>query len=153
LSVSPYIPGDIEQLGTLYDVTAADRSASESQLASMPEELLSHYARTLRLEGDPIACFGVWPLHAGVGRAWSVLTTLSLQKPKLLYSSVLRQLVRFERDEGLIRIESVVRVGHPTAHDWIQHLGFSRETLDGGMRCYGISGEAYHLYARIREEH
>jgi len=150
MSVSAYNSGDMAQLDGVLDTSWRELEASIENVEGVPEPHRSHFARTLWLEERPVACFGVWPLQAGVGRAWSILTEQAIAHPMALYRGVLRQLVAFERDEELIRVESVVKVGHPTAHEWIQHLGFERETMDCGMRCYGLEGETYHLYARVR---
>ena len=35
-------------------------------------------------------------------------------------------------------------------HRWANMLGFTNETPDRGMISYGIDGETYDLYARIK---
>lgn len=149
--VESYAAGDVEKLEGIVDVSYNELQMAVANLDSLEDGVAKHYGRTLWCDERAIACFGVWPFSTSSGRAWSILTEESLAKPKLLYSSVLRTLERFEAEDGMIRIETIVRVGHPTAHSWIRHLGFQRETKAIGMRNYGIGGEDYHLYSRIPE--
>ena len=113
------------------------------------DEVLTLFARTLEHEGRPLACFGVWPVWAGVGRAWSMISEEARRSyPKSLYKAVRANLAVVEERNRLGRIEATVRFGHPSAHGWIRHLGFNYEGL---MRNYGIGCVAdFHLYARTR---
>lgn len=111
------------------------------------DQLLSGYARTLMKDDTVLACFGVWPMWPGVGRAWSLISAAARKHPKTLYRSVKRCLETVESRDEMHRIEATVRLGHPSAHSWIRHLGFEREGL---MRNYGQFGMGdSHLYARI----
>ena len=126
-----------------------ERQEMIRMLRSAPrmEELLSSYARTLMHDDVVLACFGVWPMWPGVGRAWSLISAAARKYPKALYSSVKRCLETIEARDDMHRIEATVRSGHPSAHSWIRHLGFQREGL---MRNYGQFGIGdSHLYARI----
>ncbi len=119
-------------------------------LATTPMQgVLANYARTLIHEDKPLACFGVWPMWPGVGRAWSLISPEARKRyPKSLYKAVKQCLVTIEDRDEMRRIEATVRFGHPSAHSWIRHLGFQREGL---MRNYGQFGIGdSHLYARIR---
>lgn len=111
--------------------------------------IVSSSARTLVNESEVLACFGIWPLWPGVGRAWAMLSeTILLRYPLTLHREVSQCLGYIEERDDYHRIEAVVRVGHAAGHRWIRRLGFRREGL---MQNYGYGGTiGYHLYARIR---
>ena len=133
------------------DVDDAERHQALDMILIQPhiEEILTYYGRSLIHENRVMACFGIWPMWSGVGRAWSLISIEAGQRfPKTLYKCVLQGLRSAEKTDNLHRIEATVRFGHPTAHSWIRHLGFKREGL---MKNYGMGGIGdSHLYARTR---
>jgi len=133
------------------DLDELERQQSVEAVAQEPfaKQILAQYARSLEHGGEVMAVFGVWPLWAGVGRSWSMISEDCRRHfGKTLYKSVKGRLEYIEQRDGMHRIEAIVRVGHPTAHSWIRHLGFKREGL---MVNYGPGGIGdSHLYARTR---
>lgn len=129
-----------------------ERKQTIDMALSVPHirDLLAHYARSLLREDRVLATFGVWPVWPGVGRAWSMISPEARARhPKSLYKAVRVHLDAIELRDNLHRIEATVRYGHPSAHGWIRHLGFSR--YEGLMVNYGFGGVGdFHLYARIR---
>ena len=117
-----------------------------------PVGMLWEASRTILVKAAPIGMFGVWPMWPGVGRAWSMISPEAKSDfPCSLYKGVKRNLEIIIARDQLVRVEAVVKAGHPTAHPWIRRLGFRREGL---MRNYGIGGVGdYHLYARISWAH
>lgn len=111
-------------------------------------ELLPIYARCLKQDHRPLACFGVMPVWRGVGQAWAVLSEEILKDhPICLSRSAKMWLEHVERREKLRRIQAAVAVGHTSGQHWIQWLGFRYEGL---MLNYGLGGRGdFHLYARV----
>lgn len=113
-----------------------------------PDAMLQESARTIWRDDRVLACFGVWPMWAGVSRAWSMITEEMRESPLTLHRYVLAELADVEERQNLVRIEAVVRFGYSAGHRWIRSLGFQREGL---MKNYGIGGAPdFHLYARTR---
>ncbi len=133
--------------------TDGEREQVLNMLEGLGEDgdlILEHSARSLcDPSGEVLACFGIWPLWPGVGRAWAMLSESVLRHyPLTLHRHVRQLLPWFEEQDDYHRVEAVIREGHAAGHRWIRHLGFRREAM---MQNYGIGGTiGYHLYSRIR---
>lgn len=143
-----YSHGDLERLAHPVGIDAATIEVSSRVLSEMEATRAAHCGRTLFDRGEPIACFGVWPLTSARGAAWSVLTAEALRVPKTLFKAVKRSLDAFAAENGLSRIEAVGNAENPALDGWFRHLGFERETNDGGMRRYD-GHDTFHLWARV----
>jgi hypothetical protein len=55
-----------------------------------------------------------------------------------------------DQNNHIPRMETAVRRDFAEGHRWAQMLGFVNETLEIGMKNYGIDGATYDLYARCQ---
>lgn len=145
-------PARPDDLGSIRVEDTPELARMREAVMAMPNvgDIMDATARTLFHGEQPVACFGVWPMWEGVGRAWAYLGLDSLSSfgaIKALHRAVRGCLVEIEERDGMWRIEAVVRFGHIRGHAWMRHLGFVREAL---MRRYNEEGVDYHLYARVR---
>ncbi len=110
--------------------------------------LLHENARSMFTpEGKAIAVVGVWPMHKGVGLAWTLLSAEARSHPVALHRGTSRWLDYIEERDQYWRIQSTVDPRFPRNREWLIRLGFIYE---GRMRCYGPQREDHDLYARVR---
>lgn len=96
------------------------------------------------IDGDKIiACGGLVEMWENRGLAWMVLSDIA----KNYMLQLTRAIMRYLRVAKYRRIETAVRSNFLEGHRWADLLGFKYE---GTMRGYGISGDDYDLYARVK---
>lgn len=143
------IPAEIEDILYIHQDSPDELNQITTLISNTPdvEAIVRWSARSLVIDGQLLAVFGVWPMWPGVGRCWSMLPQESLRRyPKSIHKAVSTELANFIEREKLRRVEAIVFDGHEVGHRWIRRLGFEHEGL---MRAYAIGGEDCHLYARV----
>jgi len=100
---------------------------------------------TALLDGTPIACAGIVPLHAAHGQAWALFSDVALAHFKTIHR-VIRAVLDASRWR---RVDMHVDCQHVKARQWAERLGF---VCEGRMRCVTPDGRDCWLYARIKGE-
>jgi hypothetical protein len=104
-------------------------------------------ARTVLLDGKPVAIVGLTLLWTGVAEAWSLLSHDIQIKPVSFHKTVQTLLKEMEDIHQLFRVQATVRSDYRTGIRWLMGLGFELEAL---MKKYGPEHEDHFLYARVR---
>jgi len=100
---------------------------------------------TARMDGRVLGCAGVFIKWEGTGQAW-VMMSSELALHAVWFHRCVRRLLRHVIDANdLRRVEAVVRADSSRNCDWIETLGFIRETPQP-MKHYRPEGD-YYLYA------
>lgn len=97
---------------------------------------------TATVDGEPIACIGLFPWWRGRKYAWAYLR----QDFQCNALSLTRAVHRWLRYHGEGRIETAIDPADEKAIRWAERFGFKREGL---MRQYLATGRDMYLYARI----
>ena len=137
--LSPFKAEDIEELEAREncDIEEVKALAQIIQDGSM--------GFTARLEGKVIGCAGVFKKWEGTGQAW-VMISDKMMKHKLWFHRIVRQLLQqVAQAEPYARIEAVVKAESERNIQWIETLGFHRETPEP-MKHYRPEGD-YYLYS------
>jgi hypothetical protein len=139
ITVVPFQPGD---LTVVQGATSASRPLVTAEHARSLAALPHSY--TVLSDGQPIACGGVVEHWPGRWEAWAVLDGVGRKDFLAVHYAAKRIL------NGLTvcRIEAIVRVGYTAGIRWVRMLGFQREAAR--MKHYGVDGEDYSMYARIK---
>ena len=95
-------------------------------------------------DGKIIGAAGVQSLHAGVGRAWALLTPEVLAHRFFLHRAVRRKLPQIFRAGNFHRIEALVLRGFGPGCAWAVSLGFK---MEGIMLKYDSEKQDYYLYS------
>jgi len=99
--------------------------------------------------GYLVACAGIYPIWEGVGEAW-LLGANRLGKHKTRVAKEVRKgLHRVAEDNGLWRVQAVMRSDWPELARWARFLGMEHE---GTMRKFGADGFDYERYAKIWQQ-
>ena len=99
--------------------------------------------------GYLVACAGIYPIWEGVGEAW-LLGANRLGKHKTRVAKEGRKgLHRVAEDNGLWRVQAVLRRDWPELARWARFLGMEHE---GTMRKFGADGFDYERYAKIWQQ-
>lgn len=104
---------------------------------------LTHHSfscRTVVLNGNPIAAFGVVGLEDGTGSAWLMAVSDLPVLPIGLIKKNRRYITAMLKQFG--RLSTVVWEGNPSHIRWVKFLGF-KET---GRGPYGTSGAIFHKF-------
>ena len=96
-------------------------------------------------EGKVIIMAGVIEPHEHIGMVWAMLSKGSEKH----LVSITRSISRWLDGWDTKRLETAVRHDFKSGHKWADMLGFTNETPNG-MKAYGIDGETYDLYARVK---
>lgn len=107
------------------------------------ELLLTGEAYTVLHDGEIILIAGVLPLTDYMARAWALVS----QNAGRALIPASRKISDFLKNVHYARVETPVRRGFINGHRWAKLLGFTNETPERGMKCYGFEGETYDLYA------
>lgn len=107
---------------------------------------LAAYARTMEVDGDVAACYGITPLWNGVGMAWAFISDRAREHGPALSFSVAKGLFHMEHLAHFHRIEASVRCDFDVASSWLERLGFEYE---GVGRRRDPDGSDHLLYARV----
>lgn len=103
-------------------------------------------AHTGIIDGRPYVIAGVIKTSAHTGSAWALLT----EDSKEYMLSCTKAISAFLDSTDIKRIQTAVRRDFKQGHRWAKMLGFTNETPEMGMKGYGIHGETYDLYSRIK---
>ncbi len=101
-------------------------------------------ARTLLLDGQPIASAGVVEVWPGRGYAWALL---SAEAGRYMVR-ITRAVREFLDGSGYRRVEMAVDADFAAGRRWAEMLGFVCETPQP-MRAYAPNGRDCYLYARV----
>jgi len=102
------------------------------------------HSYTATVEGRIVACGGIIEYWPGRAEAWAVLDATS-RKDFLAIHNAARRVLNLDHFR---RIEAVVDVGFEAGHRWLRALDFRMEAPR--MLQYGVDGNDYSLYARVR---
>lgn len=97
-------------------------------------------------DGEVKLIAGIFQPHNHIGMAWAILSEGS----QTSLFSMTKHIKSYLNSCDIPRIETAVRRDFKDGHRWANMLGFTNETPDRGMISYGIDGETYDLYARIK---
>jgi hypothetical protein len=96
---------------------------------------------------DILAITGLLLIHPGMAEIWSV-TGKPVDENKVLFAKVSVLVIdTWIRKYGLHRLQANVFVEHERSIEWLEWLGFERE---GRMRKFGINGDDFYGYARVK---
>lgn len=99
------------------------------------------------IHDDRAVCvFGVVPISPGVGQAWLVGTDeIGLCGVEIAHAA--KKVIRTLFDLDTHRIQAYSADFHTQAHQWLELIGFKRESV---MQKLGKNGEDFICYAAIR---
>jgi len=139
-----------EDLGAIpLQIAQLDQQIEMMEDTSSNRDLLAENARTWEDEsGKVLAVLGVWPLWAGVGTAWALISGEALRYPFGLARAAKGFLAEIIERDDFWRIQATIERGHWTGRRFILWLGFQ---FEGMMECYGPTGLDHDLYALVRE--
>ncbi len=141
--VVPFIESHIHGFNLQKDQLFMNRYLLDPEYVRFMAE--SGFAYTGIVDGVPVAISGMFLVHPHIGNAWALLSDRAYQH--LL--PITKAIKQFLEGQNIKRIEVAVKHDFKEGHRWAKMLGFENETPNG-MRAYGIDGETYDLYARIR---
>jgi hypothetical protein len=139
LSIVPFSAKDLEALRP----NMGDRAVSKEQVEALENE---KYSYTLMNDGKVVACAGVIEWWTGRGEGWMFIGPHTFQELLFFYRAV----KRFFAACPFRRVEAVVEVDFPEAHQWVLNFGFK---FEGRLSRYAPDGDDMSLYAFIRESH
>lgn len=105
-------------------------------------ERLGH-AYTALIDGEPVACAGLYELWPGRALAWAYMGAGCGREFLALHRTVRRHL----EAATWRRVEAYVEVGFANGHRWVKALGFQ---FDGLLRGFMPDGADMALYSRVR---
>jgi RimJ/RimL family protein N-acetyltransferase len=109
-------------------------------------ELTGHGVAFSYFDGSKIVgCTGVVRINDNTCEVWIILDHCAKQYIREIYRHAFAFLDRTQ--QFFVRIQAIVRTDWPTAHRFIERLGFQKE---GMMRKFGPDGSDYYLYARVK---
>ena len=136
-----------------YDILERNIRECDVQLTGYPdwEQWVENWktggpAYTLVIDGQIVGCAGVMLLKWGRGEAWTLLSGLLYQYPKTCFKAVRDGLKGIIRDEGLTRVQALVRPDFEEGKRFMSHLGFKEE---GILAAYGPGGEDVIMFGRV----
>lgn len=106
------------------------------------------YAYTALANGHVICCAGVFPIAPHIGRAWALMGKRSADH----MIDITRNCLHLFDTIPVPRIETMVCRDYEKGHRWVRMMGFVNETPDIGMRGYGMNGETYDLYSKVKND-
>lgn len=141
MRIDPFKPSD------MLEMPDADTAEVRSVLAIHPEYLdwaAAHPSWTARIQGDVMACAGVFPVWPGRKQLWSVIShKIGAGGMVVLTRAVTRGLAMMEPG----RIEAHVREGFQPGIRWMLMLGFDCETPEPMVKFLPDGAGAY-MFAR-----
>lgn len=103
-------------------------------------------AYTALENGEVIACGGFVQISQRRALVWATLSGNAKARHMLFLTREVNR--RFEQS-SFERLETTVLHDFEAGHRWAMLLGMINET-PGGMRGFGLNGETYDLYARVK---
>ena len=112
----------------------------------MPTMLQEGMAFTAIDNGHLIAAAGIFPIWKGVGEAW-FLGASRVGRYQIRIGKLVRKgLLQVAEEQGMWRVQAVMRSDWPELKRWAKFLGMEHE---GTMRQYGANRLDYERYARL----
>lgn len=123
-----------------------DRNRPEAAFGDfIPTMVHADMAFTAIATGHLVAAAGIIPLWEGVGEAWFLGASRLGKHQRSVLRLVRKGLVRVADEQGLWRVQAVMRSDWPELARWARFLGMKHE---GTMRKYGANKLDYERYAR-----
>jgi hypothetical protein len=125
-----------------------DKSITQSiDTMKLAKEYATHGPCWSGFVGDEIMfCAGIIILWEGVGEGWAYTSDLVAQHPIPFHRSVKRGIEQAAIDYKLRRLQISIPYTHTVSCEWIQRLGFTKESE---MQQYGPAGELFVRYVRF----
>jgi hypothetical protein len=119
---------------------------NDNDLEGMLKYYASSIAKTLLIEGAPVACAGITIEQWGVANAWALFSTRFHNHKVRVYREIKRDLGRVIKENNLVRVQCFVDPRYQNSIDFIECLDFQCEGL---MRKAGPNGIDYLMYAKV----
>jgi hypothetical protein len=100
-------------------------------------------AYTIKDRGQIVGCAGVLDLWNGVGEAWTCLTDESRAKPFFLHRRTYKIIREIIKSKVYHRVHAIVCCTEEKPVQWIERLGFVKESV---MKNYGADGSDHAMY-------
>ena len=146
-----FVPFQSEHLGQL--ILCAGQGPEQDLIAALDfpmDRIARAYSETALLDGVPVGSAGIVPISAHRAVAFAYVGAAIRRRDwPVITARVTDVLNRAAWDGGYKRIEATAAFGEPAAWQWLERLGFLRET-PYPMPLYGPTGVAHYLYSRIR---
>lgn len=113
------------------------------KMAALRGVVTQGYAVTLEVNGRPVACGGLVPIHPDRLVAWSIVTR------DLPVLAAVRTIRIFLDKQTAYRIETTVDCDDRPSQRWLMALGFHRETAP--LRYFNRDGSSAYLFVRFRD--
>jgi RimJ/RimL family protein N-acetyltransferase len=94
-------------------------------------------------EDKAVGIFGVSPRTPGVGQGWLVGTE-DIGKAGVEVAHACKKVIRTLFDTDVHRIQAYSAAFHHQAHEWLELIGFHREST---MKHFGKDGSDFYCYA------
>ena len=98
------------------------------------------------LNGQIIACGGIYPIWDGVGDAWFIGTNMVFNHPIKVTKIVKKYLIELMSGNNFHRVQAYVRHDWEDAQRWIEVLGMQKE---GIVRKYSPDGRDHILFSKV----
>jgi hypothetical protein len=105
---------------------------------------------TFTHDGEIVGCGGIMMLRRGLGEAWTLVSSRHDVHPLKIHRTTKRMLEILMAKHSLRRVQASTLKSDPYGAQWLALLGFKCETPDG-MAGFGLNGEIYYLYAKVRD--
>lgn len=112
------------------------------------ESLLNTHGVRVAVVHDGKACavMGVVPIWPNVGQAW-LIGTDEIGNHGVEVAHAAKRVIKTLLDLEMHRIHAYSAAFHTQAHQWLEMIGFRREST---LKQYGKTGEDFYLYAITR---
>ncbi len=102
-------------------------------------------AYSVHIKDEPVAVFGVGVSSAySTAIGWAFGSTNFKRATPSISQFMWNKLSHELRDAGILRLEARALTKHMFARQWLKNMGFHE---DCELKCYGTSGESFHLYS------
>lgn len=103
-------------------------------------------AETVTFDGEPICCAGIVLLGWNRGEAWALLSTIFYSHVRACYRIIKDRLSGMIKENGLVRVQTLVAPDFVEGSRLVEHLGFNQEGL---LKKYGPNHEDLLIYGRV----
>ena len=97
-------------------------------------------------DDKPVCVFGVATRGPGLGQGWLVGTD-EIGKAGVEVAHACKKIIKSLFDNDVNRIQAYSADFHEQAHQWLEMIGFQRESV---MKSYGKDGSDFYCYAVTR---
>lgn len=94
-------------------------------------------------DDKPVCIFGVSPRTPGVGQGWLVGTD-DIGKSGIEVAHACKKVIRTLFDTDVHRVQAFSAAFHTQAHEWLELIGFRREST---LSKFGKDGSDFYCYA------